>query len=42
MYVADIQDSKSDFDSMDFWDIYDTFAFELKTITEYKLNKIQL
>ena len=42
VYVADIQDSKSDFDSMDFWDIYDTFAFELKTITEYKLNKIQL
>ena len=39
-YVADIEDSSQDFDSMDFWEIYDTFAFRLKTLTEYKLNKI--
>lgn len=42
VYVADIEDSSQDFDSMDFWEIYDTFAFGLKTLTEYKLNKIQL
>lgn len=42
VYVADIQDSTQDFDSMNFWDIYDTFAYNLKTITEYRLNKIQL
>ncbi|RJU62524.1 MULTISPECIES: toprim domain-containing protein [Bacteroides] len=41
-YVADIEDSSQDFDSMDFWEIYDTFAFGLKTLTEYKLNKIQI
>lgn len=41
-YVADIEDASQDFDSMDFWDVYDTFAYNLKTITEYKLNKIQL
>lgn len=41
-YVADIVDSSQDFDSMDFWDIYDTFAYNLRTVTEYKLNKIQL
>lgn len=42
VYVADIEDPTQDFDSLDFWDIYDTFAFGLKTLTEYKLNKIQL
>lgn len=41
-YVADIENSSQDFDSMDFWEIYDTFAFGLKTLTEYKLNKIQI
>lgn len=41
-YVADIEDPTQDFDSMDFWDVYDAFAYNLKTITEYKLNKIQL
>lgn len=41
-YIADIEDSSQDFDSMDFWEIYDTFAFRLKTLTEYKLNKIQI
>lgn len=42
VYIADIEDSTQDFDSMDFWDIYDVFAFGLKTVTEYKLQKIQL
>lgn len=42
VYVADIEDPTQDFDSMDFWDVYDTFAFNLKTATEYKLQKIQL
>ena len=42
VYIADIEDPTQDFDSLNFWDIYDTFAFRLKTFTEYKLNKIQL
>lgn len=42
VYIADIEDPTADFDSMDFWEIYDVFAFGLKTITEYKLQKIQL
>lgn len=42
VYVADIEDPAADFDSMDFWDIYDTFAFGLKTAAEYRLQKIQL
>lgn len=42
VYVADIDDPTQDFDSMDFWQIYDTFAFNLKSVTEYNLNKIQL
>lgn len=42
VYVADIEDPTQDFDSMDFWEIYDVFAFGLKTATEYKLQKIQL
>lgn len=40
VFVADIEDSSQDFDSMEFWDVYDTFAYGLKTLTEYKLNKI--
>lgn len=42
VYVADIQDPTQDFDSMDFWGVYDTFSYGLKTFIEYKLNKIQL
>lgn len=42
VYIADIEDPTQDFDSLNFWDIYDTFAFGLKTFTEYKLSKIQL
>lgn len=40
VYVADIEDPTADFDSMDFWEVYDTFAYNLKTMTEYKLQKI--
>lgn len=42
VYVADIEDPTQDFDSMDFWNIYDVFAYGLKTATEYRLQKIQL
>lgn len=42
VFVADIADPTKDFDNMNFWEIYDTFAYDLKTITEYRLNKIQL
>ena len=42
VYIADIEDPDADFDSMDFWDVYDTFAYNLKSVTEYKLQKIQL
>jgi DNA primase len=42
VYIADIEDPDQDFDSMDFWQVYDTFAFNLKSVVEYKLNKIQL
>ena len=40
VYVADIEDPTADFDSMDFWEVYDTFAYNLKTVAEYKLQKI--
>lgn len=40
VYVADIEDPTADFDSMDFWDVYDSFAYNLKTVAEYKLQKI--
>ena len=40
VYIADIENPSDDFDSMDFWDIFDTFSFRLKTPVEYKLNKI--
>lgn len=42
VYIADIENPTQDFDSMDFWEIYDTLADNLKTPIEYKLNKIQL
>lgn len=40
--IAYIEDSSQDFDSMDFWDIYDVFASSLKTPIEYNLNVVQL
>lgn len=42
VFVADIENPELDFDDMDFWDIYDTFAYNLKSLREYTLNKIQL
>ena len=40
-YVAYIADPEADFDTMDFWDIYDVFT-SLKTPVEYNLNFVQL
>ena len=42
VYIAYIADPTADFDSMDFWDIYDAFSESLKTPLEYKLNLVQL
>ena len=42
VYISDIEDPDADFDSMDFWEVYDAFAYNLKTVAEYKLQKIQL
>lgn len=36
--IADIPDENADFDDMDFWDIFDVFSQNLKTIVEYKLT----
>ncbi|NDV63919.1 toprim domain-containing protein [Bacteroides sp. 224] len=41
-FIAYIDLPDADFDSMDFWDIYDVFSSNLKTPVEYKLNTIQL
>lgn len=41
-FIAYIDIPDADFDSMDFWDIYDVFSSNLKTPVEYKLNTIQL
>ncbi len=41
-YIAFIEDPTQDFDSMDFWDIYDVFSTNLKTPIEYGLNVVQL
>jgi len=40
--IAYIADPTQDFDSMDFWDIYDVFSENLQTPTEYKLKTLQL
>ena len=40
VYITDIEDSTADFDSMGFWEVYDSFAYNLKTVAEYKLQKI--
>ena len=42
VYVAHIINPDDDFDSMDFWQIYDVFTEGLMTLREYKLNAIQL
>lgn len=41
-YIAYIEDPKADFDSMDFWEIFDTFSLNLKTPIEYKLQTVQI
>ena len=41
-YIAHIEDPTADFDSMDFWDIFDVFTKNLKTPREFKLNYVQL
>lgn len=42
VYVAYIPDPSQDFDSMDFWDIYDVFSTGLMTPIEYTLKVVQL
>ena len=42
VFIAYIQDPKADFDSMDFWEIYDVFSTNQRTPVEYKLNTVQL
>ena len=38
VYIAKIDSDGKDWDDMGFWDIYDTFAYNLKTPIEFKLN----
>lgn len=40
--IADILDEKKDFDDMDFWEIFDIFAGELKTVSEYQLTNFRM
>jgi DNA primase len=42
VFIAYIPDPEADFDSMDFWEIYDVFTQSLKTPVEYRLNVVQL
>lgn len=42
VFIAFIKDPEADFDSMDFWDIFDVFSDGLRTPVEYKLNTVQL
>lgn len=42
VFVAHIEDPNADFDSMDFWEIYDVFDKSLLTPREYKLKVVQL
>lgn len=39
--VADIPDPKKDWEDLSPQEIYDIFAYRLKTPVEYKINKIQ-
>lgn len=41
-YIAHIPDPAADFDSMDFWEIFDVFTENLRTPREFKLNFVQL
>ena len=42
VFIAYIDNPEADFDSMDFWEIFDVFSKSLKTPIEYKLNTVQL
>ena len=42
VFIAYIPNPEADFDSMDFWEIYDVFSASLKTPVEYKLSTVQL
>jgi DNA primase len=42
VFVAYIENPDADFDSMDFWEIYDVFTQSLRTPIEYKLNTLQI
>ena len=39
-YIAKIDSDGKDWDEMDFWDIYDTFAYNIHTPIEFKLNTL--
>ena len=42
VYIAQIlTDDGKDWDEMDFWEIYDSFTYNLKTPAEFKLNTLQ-
>lgn len=41
VYICHIEDPKADFDSMEFWDIFDIFTKSLKTLREFKLQTVQ-
>ncbi len=40
VHIAKIESEGKDWDEMDFWDVYDCFAYNLKTPIEFKLNTI--
>lgn len=40
VYIAHIDSDGKDWDEMPFWDIYDTFAYNLQTPVEFKLNTL--
>ena len=42
VFIAYIDNPDADFDSMDFWEIFDVFSMSLKTPIEYKLNTVQI
>lgn len=38
--IAKLMGNGKDFDEMDFWEVYDVFAYNLKTPIEFKLNTL--
>lgn len=40
VYIAKITSDGKDWDEMDFWDVYESFAYNLKTPVEFKLNTL--